>query len=477
MAARGLEANYPKGRRDASPFRPLATIVFSFLLSKVFTGMQVDLYLRVKVRCDHASPTPCTTHLQTLQTRMVSAFPRDHDLPRMQVAALADQAQGSPRTTARDDQERKNTMSKHRGKGTGSIFRMRGSRYWWIGYVSEGKRRFESSESERKADAQALLTDRLGDVQKGVPVTPKLNRKTLGEGLRSVIDDQELNDRSSIDHTRRRIRLHLLKHLRADRRLSTITTADLTEYVIKRREEGASAASINQELAIAKRAFSLAIGGGELISKPKIPMLKLSNVRIGFFEEDQFEAVHAALPEELHGIVTLAYWCGWRIASEILPLQWSQIDRAKQIVRLEVGSTKNNEGRVLPYGPIAELVAVIDTAWNEHEALKTAGTICPSVFHRNGKPIRHFRKAWAAACAAAGCPSKLLHDFRRTAVRNLVRAGVPEKTAMGITGHKTRSVFDRYDIINEADLRAAMGKLAGIEPTAASPKIRKFAKR
>lgn len=94
------------------------------------------------------------------------------------------------------------------------------------------------------------------------------------------------------------------------------------------------------ELAIIKRAFSLAVGGGELLSKPKIPMLKLSNVRTGFFETDQFEAVRKALPEELRGIVTLAYWTGWRVKSEILPLQWSQVDRTAQIVRLEVGSTK-----------------------------------------------------------------------------------------------------------------------------------------
>jgi integrase len=368
-------------------------------------------------------------------------------------------------------------MKKHRVKGSGSVFRMRGSRFWWIAYVSNGKRRFESSKSEKRTDAQKLLNDRLGDIGKGHEITPKLNKKTLGEGLQSVIDDQEMNDRVSVDHTRRRIKLHLLKHLRADRRLSTITTADLTAYVTTRRAEGASPASCNQELAIIKRAFSLAIEGKELISKPKIPMLKLSNVRTGFFEEDQFLAVRQELPEELRGIVTLAYWAGWRIVSEILPLQWSQVDRAEQIIRLEVGSTKNDAGRTLPYGPIAELVAVINAAWAEHERVKETGTICPHVFHRNGKEIRHFRKAWAVACAAAGCPGKLLHDFRRTAVRNLVRAGVPEKTAQGVTGHKTRSVFDRYDIVNEADLRAAMGKLAGVESAVASPKIRKFAKR
>ena len=81
------------------------------------------------------------------------------------------------------------------------------------------------------------------------------------------------------------------------------------------------------------------------------------------------------------------------------------------------------------------------------------------MFHRDGKPIIYFRRAWQAACKSAGVPGMIPHDFRRTAVCNLVRAGVPEKISMTITGHKTRSVFDRYDIVDEADLRKAVGML------------------
>jgi hypothetical protein len=77
---------------------------------------------------------------------------------------------------------------------------------------------------------------------------------------------------------------------------------------------------------------------------------------------------------------------------------------------------------------------------------------------------------WAAACATAQCPNRILHDFRRTAARNLIRAGVAEQQAMGITGHRTRSVFDRYDIVREDDLRSALGALAAVKPT---PKARK----
>jgi integrase len=190
-------------------------------------------------------------------------------------------------------------------------------------------------------------------------------------------------------------------------------------------------------------------------------MLVENNVRQGFLERPQFDALRKHLPAPLRPIATFMYYTGWRVHSELLRLQWHQVDRATGIVRLEPGTTKNQEGRTFPYGQVAELREAIETQWQAREALTKRGIICPWVFHRRGKRIKDFRTAWDAAAAAAGCPGRIPHDCRRTAVRNLTRAGVTETVAMKITGHKTRSVFDRYDITSEADRRMRRGSSNG----------------
>jgi integrase len=184
---------------------------------------------------------------------------------------------------------------------------------------------------------------------------------------------------------------------------------------------------------------------------PFIPMLKENNTRKGFLEHDEFLALRDALPQYLRGFVTFAYKVGWRI-SEIANIKWSQVDRKQGIVRLEVGETKNDEGRTIYLDD--ELKKVIDTQWKNR---KIAKKLMPYVFvNRTGiDRIKRFDKVWKRACLDSGIGVRLFHDFRRTAVRNLVRSGVPERVVMMISGHKTRSVFDRYNIVNDNDLKLA----------------------
>ena len=151
-------------------------------------------------------------------------------------------------------------------------------------------------------------------------------------------------------------------------------------------------------------------------------MLKENNTRKGFFEHAEFVALRDNLPDYLKGFVTFAYKTGWRM-SEIIGLTWSQVDRGNGIVRLEVGETKNDEARTAYLDE--ELRDVFHNQW---EARKKSRKLTPYVLPGNNgdEQIKDFRFSWNKACKDSHIGKKLFHDFRRTAVRNMVRAGIPE---------------------------------------------------
>ena len=234
-----------------------------------------------------------------------------------------------------------------------------------------------------------------------------------------------------------------------------VTSADVRAYQAQRQGDGAANATINRELAALKRMFSLAVKGEKIHRAPHIGMLQEHNARTGFFEDHQYEAVLRHLPAYAQPVVTFAYLTGWRVRSEVLTLQWRQVDFKAGIVRLDPGTTKNLEGRTFVMTP--ELRATLEAQLQATDELqRKAGSVIPWVFHRTkrGRPLKGFRKAWQQACATAGVPGRILHDLRRTAVRNLERAGVPRSVAMKTVGHKTESVYRRYAIVDEAMLRA-----------------------
>jgi integrase len=327
----------------------------------------------------------------------------------------------------------------------------------------------ESARSDKEGDAKTLLKKREGAIANGEPVSPKLGRVTFREAADDVVNDYRVNGKRSLSDTRRRIDKHLAPYF-GNRRLADITTSHIRAFIVTRQEAGATAGEINRELGTLKRAFNLAIQAGKALHKPHVPMLKENNVRKGFFEADQFLAVVAQLPKPVQPVVKFAYITGWRIPSEVITLEWRQVNFDTGEIRLDAGTTKNGEGRVFPMtNSLRELLAEQKA---EADLLKRAGTIVPYVFHRNGRMIRTIRWAWKEGCKRAGCPGRIPHDLRRTAVRNLVRAGIPERVAMTMTGHKTRSVFERYNIVSDGDLLEAARKLdqvsARIETAAAA---------
>lgn len=332
------------------------------------------------------------------------------------------------------------------------------SKRWTIRYRRNGKQYQEATGFTSKTKARDLLALREGDIKRGMPVDPAQYRITYDDAAKAVITDYTINGKRSLDDIETRITKHLTPFF-TGRRLASITTDLVDQYRLARTQEGAAVATVNREVAILKRAFRLAHRAGKVLVVPYLPMAEEHNTRTGFFEPDQVAAVIKRLPDDFRPIATFAYLTGWRWVSEVLPLTWAQVDFDAEEVRLEPGTTKNGKGRTYPFTD--GLRDLLTTQRAAHDELKKTGRICPFVFQCNGQPIPEatYAKAWQKARKAAGVPGRIMHDFRRTAVRNLVRAGVPEKVAMALTGHKTRSIFDRYDIVSPGDLKDAASKL------------------
>ena len=273
---------------------------------------------------------------------------------------------------------------------------------------------------------------------------------TLGELSDAYLQDYQVRQFRSQSTARGRI-AHLTAFFGRDAHAAALTTYQIRQYQLARRAAGAATGTINRETSALHRMGTLAVHWGWLDTVPGFPdRLRENPPRQGFFEHPEYLAVRAHLPAPWQDILDLAYYSGWR-KNEILGLTWDELDEAGGVIRLSPARSKTLVGRMLPIShPIAEALA-------RRRARRDPDS--PLVFHRDGIPIRRWRTAWRTACQAAGVPTRFLHDCRRTAARNLIRASVPERVAMLLTGHKTRAIFDRYNIIHEQELLNAGDQL------------------
>ena len=331
----------------------------------------------------------------------------------------------------------------------GSIY-LRGKTYW-LKYYHNGKPIRESAQTDKKTVAKRLLEQREGEISQGKIPRVYFDKVTFDELAEDMRTDYKVNGKKSLVRAERSVN-HLKRHF-GGRKANQISTPAINRYIQMRLEEEAANASINRELAALKRMLNMGAKATppKVDRVPHIPMLRENNVRKGFFEHNEFLAFRKQLPDHLKGFVTFAYKTGWRV-SEITNLTWNQVDLKQGIARLESGETKNDEGRTVYFD--TELKALIENQWNRRKESKN---LLPYVFlNREGTGrIKDFRDTWKTACTNSKIGAKTLHDFRRTAVRNMTRAGVPERVAMMVSGHKTRSVFERYNIVNDGDLRLA----------------------
>jgi len=381
-------------------------------------------------------------------------------------------------------------------RGQGRVFQRNGSSFLWIAYYAHGKEQREVARHVRTGEklevpgknshreAERFLRHRLGEIaaeQHGgrAFIGPQQERVTVNQLLDGLETDYKLRDKWNVKVE------SVIKPLRSrfgTWRAVALTSEVIGKYIEGLRTEGYSNATVNRRTQILRQAFKVAIRNKHLSQQPFIPRLsEIGNEREGFFETADFEALCAKLPEYLRDFCRFGFLTGWRKGS-IDSLRWSDV--GENVIYLRAENSKTRKAETMPLeGELREIIdrrraAVV--IQDEHKEPRFA----EYVFHLNGARIGDFRKAWATACVAAGvgkmiCPKcgrdgaertcevcnvamrysgKIFHDFRRTASRNMIAAGVPQAVAMKITGHRTDSMFRRYAIVNEEQKREALAR-------------------
>jgi integrase len=389
-------------------------------------------------------------------------------------------------------------------RGDGRVFSRKGSRFLWCAYYVRGEEQRESTGTtdERKAwqflrrRMQEVGADLIGAKQFVGPQAERIKiacgvmaddkRKTTCDCLCCALErDYRLRSKNSPQN------ISNFKRIRKDfalQRAASLTSEQIDQYIDGLLKEDYAPASINRLTQLLGQAFNLALRQKRLTSCPYVRRLsEAGNVRQGFFSETEFRAVASSLPSPLDDFALFGYLTGWR-KREIVSLTWQDIDG--DVIGLRAVNAKIRVARSLP--TVGELAELIERRRAARQIARADGStaLCNLVFHRDGAPVTEFRKAWYSACVLAGigkfvcrkCASatdathkcmnencavqwkrdqlkyvgRIFHDFRRTAVRDMVRAGVRESAAMSISGHKTRSMFDRYNIHDERDQREAL---------------------
>jgi len=367
-------------------------------------------------------------------------------------------------------------MVKRRERGEGGLIKIQGCRYWYAQFYREGRQIRISTKTEVKEEAKKSLRRFMGDTERGITPENEL-RKVRYADLRAALLQNyvERGNKSLQTMADGSETVWGLKPLdeyfeykakngepeNPGLPVTQMTTDAARDFARDRLADGLSNDTVNGSLRLLRRMLNIAHEDKKIQVVPKIRLLKSSPARKGFLAKEQFDSLLSFLPVNLKPLVTFLYYCGVRLG-EAEQIEWRQIDLGAALIRLEEDQTKNSEARTVPLPDV--LVEMLE------QVEPKEGTVFDTT---------NLRKAWQKACVAAALGTfievegkadprytgLIIHDLRRSAIKNLMKAGVNEKVAMKISGHKTRTVFDRYHIVDTEDVVDAMRRVQGTFPT------------
>jgi integrase len=312
----------------------------------------------------------------------------------------------------------------------------------------------ESSETDVRSKAEQKLRAKLGDVARG-DFNARAGRVTIEQLVRLVESNYKTRKLATLEDVEYRNKNHIVPKL-GNIPAQKFGDPQIDRYIEERREAGASEASINRELSIIRRGFTLGLRTKPPMfhgAPPHIVILKEDNVRKGFINQEQYEKILPHMPDQLRALFVVAWHTGMRLG-ELREIRWDWVDLDAEEIRIPPERTKNKKGRTVPI--IGEMITALQLQKINSEG-DWAGV--PLVFHYHGKMIGQNPKGWKKAVVTAGFPNLMIHDLRRSAIRMMKRAGLSDDVAMRFSGHLRRDVFDRYNITDEGDMRDARLKL------------------
>ena len=321
----------------------------------------------------------------------------------------------------------------------------------WVGqYFVDGKRIRKSTGTSVKAEAESILRRWMAASEKGekpAPETQGLTYERLRDDLLTWAEEQQLKSlQTRADGTKYFYPQTALDDFFAGRKVNGIDRELLSAFIRDRRAAKMTNATINNSLALLRKMFNLACDNKKLTTIPKFDLLPVK-ARQGFLPHESFQKLFDAMPSRLQPLLLLLYRTGVRIG-EAEKIEWSSVDLDAKTITLQEGETKNSEARVLPLTP--ELVTLLSAVENR------SGKVFPSkgVMENN----------WKKACETAGIDGLMIHSLRRSAVRNMMKRGAQQAEAMKISGHKSATVFQRYNIIDTTQTADVMKRVAEAFP-------------